>query len=60
MTDSAVELTTINPTTGEIFNKYTIMTKEEVNTIVKPKMHTRNGRKILTRELILFMMLLKN
>ena len=35
MTDSDVELPTINPTTGEIFNKYTIMTKEEVNTIVK-------------------------
>ena len=35
MTDSAAELTTINPTTEEILNKYTIMTKEEVNTIVK-------------------------
>jgi len=35
LTDSAAELTTINPTTEEILNKYTIMTKEEVNTIVK-------------------------
>jgi acyl-CoA reductase-like NAD-dependent aldehyde dehydrogenase len=35
LTDSAAELTTINPTTEEILNKYSIMTKEEVNTIVK-------------------------
>ena len=34
MTDSS-ELTTINPATEEILNKYTIMTKEEVNAIVK-------------------------
>ncbi len=34
MTNSA-ELTTINPATEEILNKYNIMTKEEVNTIVK-------------------------
>ncbi|HET9806693.1 MAG TPA: NAD-dependent succinate-semialdehyde dehydrogenase [Nitrososphaeraceae archaeon] len=34
MTDSS-ELTTINPATGEILNNYTIMTKEEVNAIVK-------------------------
>jgi acyl-CoA reductase-like NAD-dependent aldehyde dehydrogenase len=33
MTNS--ELTTINPATEEILNKYNIMTKEEVNTIVK-------------------------
>lgn len=33
MTNS--ELTTINPSTEEILNRYTIMTKEEVNTIVK-------------------------
>ena len=35
MTGSAAELTTINPTTEEILHKYNIMTKEEVNTIVK-------------------------
>ena len=34
MTNSS-ELTTINPSTEEILNRYTIMTKEEVNTIVK-------------------------
>ena len=34
MTDSS-ELTTINPATEEILNKYTVMTKEEVNAIVK-------------------------
>ncbi len=33
MTNS--ELTTINPSTEEILNRYTIMTNEEVNTIVK-------------------------
>ncbi|MGI9011590.1 MAG: NAD-dependent succinate-semialdehyde dehydrogenase [Nitrososphaeraceae archaeon] len=33
MTNS--ELTTINPSTEEILNRYIIMTKEEVNTIVK-------------------------
>ena len=33
MTNS--ELITINPSTEEILNRYTIMTKEEVNTIVK-------------------------
>jgi succinate-semialdehyde dehydrogenase/glutarate-semialdehyde dehydrogenase/succinyl-CoA reductase len=35
LTGSAAELTTINPTTEEILHKYTIMTKEAVNTIVK-------------------------
>jgi succinate-semialdehyde dehydrogenase/glutarate-semialdehyde dehydrogenase/succinyl-CoA reductase len=35
LTGSATELTTINPTTEEILHKYTIMTKEAVNTIVK-------------------------
>jgi succinate-semialdehyde dehydrogenase/glutarate-semialdehyde dehydrogenase/succinyl-CoA reductase len=36
MTDSAaVELTTINPTNEEILNKYTIMTKQEVNAVAK-------------------------
>ena len=34
MTNSS-ELTTINPSTEEILNRYTIMTNEEVNTIVK-------------------------
>ncbi|HZB17962.1 MAG TPA: hypothetical protein VE445_12420 [Nitrososphaeraceae archaeon] len=45
MIDSAaVELTTINPTNEEIFNKYAIMTKEEVIRLErKPKMHTNNG-----------------
>ncbi len=35
MTNSAAELITINPTTEEILNKYTIMTKENVSAVVK-------------------------
>jgi succinate-semialdehyde dehydrogenase/glutarate-semialdehyde dehydrogenase/succinyl-CoA reductase len=35
LTDSTAELTTINPATEEILNKYTIMTKEEVNAVGK-------------------------
>jgi succinate-semialdehyde dehydrogenase/glutarate-semialdehyde dehydrogenase/succinyl-CoA reductase len=35
LTNSAAELITINPTTEEILNKYTIMTKENVSAVVK-------------------------
>ena len=35
MTNSTAELITINPTTEKILNKYTIMTKENVSTVVK-------------------------
>ena len=34
-TASDAELTTINPATEEILNKYPIMTKEEVNAVAK-------------------------
>ena len=41
MTGSAAkELTTINPATEEILNKYTIMTKEEVNAVGKKAQDT--------------------
>ncbi len=48
MTNSADELTTINPTTEKILNKYTIMTKENVSTIVKK---ARNAYKEWVKDL---------
>jgi acyl-CoA reductase-like NAD-dependent aldehyde dehydrogenase len=42
------ELITINPTTGKILNKYTIMTKENVSTIVKK---ARNAYKEWVKDL---------
>jgi len=48
LTNSADELTTINPTTEKILNKYTIMTKENVSTIVKK---ARNAYKEWVKDL---------
>ena len=48
MTNSAAELITINPTTEEILNKYTIMTKENVSAVVKK---ARNAYKEWVKDL---------
>jgi acyl-CoA reductase-like NAD-dependent aldehyde dehydrogenase len=48
LTNSAAELITINPTTEEILNKYTIMTKENVSAVVKK---ARNAYKEWVKDL---------
>jgi hypothetical protein len=55
------QLTTINPATEEVINTYDIATKEQINEKLR-KLIVRIliGKKIWTKELIIFMISLKN
>ncbi len=52
------KLKTTNPATGEVVNEYEIMTKEQIeNATKKGKMLFKIGRRILARELNIYIML---
>ena len=55
------ELKTINPATEEVVNTYEIMTKEQIGEKTKKlRTHFLIGKKMYRKELIIFMMSLKN
>lgn len=54
------QLTTINPATEEVVNTYEIMTKGQISEKTKLRTHFLIGKKMYRKELIIFMMSLKN